>query len=199
MNSLRFIRSRRLARAIGGRKSSARSKPPTWWRPAAAVQFNLDEIQRNRIMVQELGSGRRGQGRRSIRPKAATYDALATALMDDAMNWRRGLLRLWLVNAGFLWGKDAAWANWKVPGGPIKPTFGSSGALTQFFRVGPSTWRRTCLRRTTAFQDRESAVVSKLSARTVPRFRLVLPSRGHPRSVVSLEEAQQLAVAAVSP
>jgi hypothetical protein len=36
------------------------------------------------------------------------------------MNWRRGLLRLWLVGAGFLWGKDAAWANWKVPGGPIE-------------------------------------------------------------------------------
>ena len=106
---------------------------------------------------------------------------------------------MWCERGDRRWSKDAAWANWQCPEVPLKPTFGSSGALTEFSPAGPSTWRRTCLRRTTAFQDRKSAVVSKLPARTVPRFRLVLPSLGHPRSVVSLEEEQWLAAAVVSP
>ena len=71
------------------------------------------------------------------------------------------------------------------------------GALTQLLRAGPSTRRKTSFRRTAAFRDRESPVASKVAARTVPRSRPALPSRGTPRSVVSLEEAQRSAAAAV--
>ena len=67
------------------------------------------------------------------------------------------------------------------------------GALTQLLRAGPSTRRKTSLRRAAAFRDRESPVASKVAARTVPRSRPALPSRGTPRSVVSLEEAQRSA------
>ena len=71
------------------------------------------------------------------------------------------------------------------------------GALTQLLRATPSTRSKTSLRRAGAFRDSESPVASKVAARTVPRFRPALPSRRTPRSVVSLEEAQRSAAAAV--
>ena len=50
--------------------------------------------------------------------------------------------------------------------------------LLSFCGAGPSTRRKTSLRRMAAFRDRESAVASNVAARTVPRFRPALPSRG---------------------
>jgi hypothetical protein len=68
---------------------------------------------------------------------------------------------------------------------------------TQLLRAGPSTRRKTSRRRVAGLRDRASAIASKAPARPVPRFRPTMASRGHPRSVLSLEEAQRLAAAAV--
>ena len=46
-------------------------------------------------------------------------------------------------------------------------------------------------------RDWESAIASNAATRTVPRFRPALPSRGNRISVVSLEEAQRSAAAAI--
>ena len=69
--------------------------------------------------------------------------------------------------------------------------------LLSFCGQAPSTRRRTSRRRMAALRDWEFAIASNAATRTVPRFRPALPSRGNRISVVSLEEAQRSAAAAV--
>ncbi len=82
-----------------------------------------------------------------------------------------------------------------VRGGPVDHLYPVH--LLSFCGAGPSTRRKTSRRRMAALLDWESAIASNAATRTVPRFRPALPFRGNRISVVSLEEAQRSAAAAV--